>query len=157
MKRVLFLFAFLFSLEGLAQGGWEALERWLWQAARATSSIPYVYGGEDPRRGMDCSAYVRWVYQHLGVNLPRTSREQFYASVPIREYVPGALLFFSESGREIDHVAIYIGRGYMLHASASRGGVGVDPVSRYAKILVAIALPKAFYRGSPPPLSSRGP
>jgi cell wall-associated NlpC family hydrolase len=73
-----------------------------------------------------------------GVPLPRTSREQLRATVPVREYHPGYLLSFSESGREVDHVAIYIGRGYMLHASGKWGRVVVEPVIRYAPILVAI-------------------
>jgi cell wall-associated NlpC family hydrolase len=63
--------------------------------------------------------------------------------VPVREYRPGYLLFFSESGREVDHVAIYIGRGYMLHASGKWGRVVVEPVIHYRSVLVAIGAPKA--------------
>ena len=78
-----------------------------------------------------------------GIPLPRTSREQLRATVPDREYRPGYLLF-SESGREVDHVAIYIGRGYMLHASGKWGRVVVEPVIRYAPILVAIGAPRTL-------------
>lgn len=117
------------------------LESWLFAVARTTYGIPYRWGGEDPRYGMDCSAFVRWVYSRLGVALPRTSAQQFAASRPVREYKPGYLLFFSESRQRIDHVGIYIGRGYMLHASGKWGQVVTEPVANYASILVAIASP----------------
>jgi cell wall-associated NlpC family hydrolase len=110
--------------------------------AQATQGIPYRYGGEDPRTGIDCSAFVRWVMGRAGIPLPRSPREQLRATVPVREYRPGYLLFFSESRREVDHVAIYIGRGYMLHASGKWGRVAVEPVIRYAPILVAIGAPQ---------------
>jgi hypothetical protein len=74
-----------------------------------------------------------------GGNPPSPDLEgQLRATVPVREYRPGYLLFFSESRREVDHVAIYIGRGYMLHASGKWGRVVVEPVIHYAPILVAI-------------------
>ncbi len=76
-----------------AQDPWEA---WLWRVAQATQGVPYRYGGEDPRTGIDCSAFVRWVMGRAGIPLPRTSREQLRATVPVREYRPGYLLFFSE-------------------------------------------------------------
>jgi cell wall-associated NlpC family hydrolase len=80
----------------------------------------------------------------VGIPLPRTSREQLRATVPVREYRPGYLLFFSQSGRELDHVAIYIGRGYMLLASGKWGRVVVEPVIHYRSILVAIGVPRAL-------------
>lgn len=122
----------------------DAWEKWWWDVARSTAGIPYRYGGQDPRTGMDCSAFVRYLYAHLGYSLPRTSREQYAASIPIREWRVGALLFFSEGGRQIDHVGIYIGRGYMLHASGKWGRVVVEPVARYRSMLVAIGWPRAL-------------
>jgi cell wall-associated NlpC family hydrolase len=141
MKRLAFLPVLLlwnFSL-AQAQDPWEA---WLWRVAQVTQGVPYRYGGEDPRTGIDCSAFVRWVMGTAGIPLPRTSREQLRATIPVREYRPGYLLSFSESGWEVDHVAIYIGRGYMLHASGKWGRVVVEPVIRYASILVAIGAPR---------------
>ena len=141
MIRPIFFWSALLSL-ALAQSAPSSWEMWWWEVARRTQGIPYRYGGEDPVRGMDCSAFVRYVYRHLGYGLPRTSREQFAASEPIREWRVGALLFFAESGRQIDHVGIYIGRGYMLHASGKWGKVVVEPVMRYRSTLVAIGWPK---------------
>jgi cell wall-associated NlpC family hydrolase len=143
MKGLAFLPVLLLWNLSLAQtqDPWEA---WLWQVAQDTRGIPYRYDGEDPRTGIDCSAFVRWVMGTAGIPLLRTSREQLRATVPVREYRPGYLLFFSESRREVDHVAIYIGRGYMLHASGKWGRVVVEPVIRYAPILVAIGAPRAL-------------
>jgi cell wall-associated NlpC family hydrolase len=140
MKRLAFLSVLLLWNLSLAQAQdpWEA---WLWRVAQVPQGVPYRYGGEDPRTGIDCSAFVRWVMGTAGIPLPRTSREQLRATVPVREYRPGYLL---ESGREVDHVAIYIGRGYMLHASGKWGRVVVEPVIRYAPILVAIGAPRAL-------------
>jgi len=79
-----------------------------------------------------------------GGDPPPPDLEELRATVPVREYRPGYLLFFSESRREVDHVAIYIGRGCMLHASGKWGRVVVEPVIRYAPILVAIGAPRAL-------------
>jgi hypothetical protein len=97
MKRLAFLPVLLLWNLSLAQAQdpWEA---WLWQVAQDTQGIPYRYGGEDPRTGIDCSAFVRWVMGTAGIPLPRTSREQLRATIPVREYRPGYLLSFSESG-----------------------------------------------------------
>jgi len=119
-------------------------DRWIawWQeVANRTVGIPYRYGGEDPASGIDCSAFVRWIYGHLGIRLPRTSRQQWQYVTPAQEYRPGYLLFFSQSQRFIDHVGIYIGNGLMLHASGKWGKVVVEPVRRYQKILVGIGNP----------------
>lgn len=141
MRVLAFLLVLL--VPSFASASWE---NWLWQVATRVQGIPYRYGGNDPATGMDCSAFVRWVYAHAGVRLPRTSREQMTTSYLIREYVPGALLFFSANGKHVDHVGIYIGRGYMLHASGRWGRVVVEPVRAYASIMVAIGLPKALLR-----------
>lgn len=140
VRALLLLLTLLAATPALAQR--DPWEEWLWKVAEVAQGIPYRYGGEDPRTGMDCSAFVRWVMARAGILLPRTSREQYRATVPVREYRPGYLLFFSESGREIDHVAIYIGSGYMLHASGKWGRVVVEPVRNYAAILVAIGAPR---------------
>ena len=148
MRKLAVFTAVVWSMTAFAQPGGDPWEAWLWKVAAATQGIPYRYGGEDPRTGMDCSAFTRWVMRAAGIQLPRTSREQFLATVPVKEYRPGYLLFFSQSGRQIDHVGIYIGRGYMLHASGKWGRVVVEPVSSYASILVAIGAPR-------PPKSQR--
>lgn len=133
---VAFAFTFLFALATPPP------PRLLYQAIEPYLGTPYLWGGTDPERGLDCSAFVRLVYRKLGVPLPRTSRQQ-YASLPrvTDELLPGDLLFFSENGRNITHVAIYLGDGYMAHSALSRGGVVIEPAIDFKEIYVAAARP----------------
>lgn len=82
--------------------------------------VRYVWGGNDPHTGFDCSGYVRYVYARIGVDLPRVTRDQARAgaAVPLDRsaFRPGDLLFFASNGRRIDHVAIYVGDGRIIHA-----------------------------------------
>lgn len=81
----------------------------------------------------DCSYLVQWVYQQLGINLPRTAAEQAKFSVEngltvsAADLVPGDLVFWSyeQNGRfmDITHVGIYAGEGKVIDASSSRGQV----------------------------------
>lgn len=77
--------------------------------------VPYVWGGEDPSIGLDCSGLVKIVFRKFGVDLPHYSRAQaeLGASVSYDELQPGDLVFF---GRPIHHVGIYLGEGYFIHA-----------------------------------------
>ncbi|HYC33769.1 MAG TPA: C40 family peptidase [Gemmatimonadales bacterium] len=93
----------------------------------------YVYGGESPASGFDCSGFVQYVFAKHGVELPRTSRQQVTAgrkvpggSAALR---PGDLMLFASTGGAIDHVAIYAGEGRILHSSRSGGGVAYDDLS----------------------------
>jgi len=88
-------------------------------AMRAMSLLgtPYRYGGEVPG-GFDCSGLVRFVYRQLGVEVPRTTLEQYSAARPVAlgQLQPGDLLFFKTQGRRVSHVAIYTGEGRFIHA-----------------------------------------
>lgn len=90
---------------------------------------PYRYGGTTPD-GFDCSGLVQYVYRQIGVSLPRSSREQRAAAseIRMRDAQPGDLLFYSFSGRGIDHVAIYLGDRQAVHAPASGRAVIVASV-----------------------------
>ena len=86
---------------------------------------PYVYGGTSLQNGADCSGFVQSVYRDaLGMSLPRDSRSQASGSTTISEseLQPGDLVFYNSGGGAIDHVAIYIGGGQVVHASNSRTG-----------------------------------
>ncbi len=114
---------------------------WLHEAARRLVGYPYLFGGEG-RGGFDCSGLVRYLYRHLGVSLPRTSREQYQVVARVDRVLPGDLLFFSEGRRVVDHVGVYLypdprtGELLMLHASGRWGRVVVEPLSRYQSIFV---------------------
>jgi cell wall-associated NlpC family hydrolase len=80
--------------------------------------IPYRWGGENVVDGMDCSGFVRAVYNLCGLSIPRTSRDQFKAgeSVAKEGLQDGDLVFFGSSENSINHVGIYIGNGRFVHA-----------------------------------------
>ncbi|MDQ7727131.1 NlpC/P60 family protein [Halomonas sp. SpR8] len=86
------------------------------------AGTPYRIGGTT-KRGIDCSALVRNVYRDtFNLELPRSTRGQVHEGRPIdrQELQAGDLVFFSPPGR-YNHVGIYVGDGYFLHASTSRG------------------------------------
>jgi gamma-D-glutamyl-L-lysine dipeptidyl-peptidase len=80
--------------------------------------IPYQWGGNNVVEGMDCSGFVRAVYNLCGVNIPRTSREQFQTgdNVGKDDLKDGDLVFFGGSAEAINHVGIYVGSGRFVHA-----------------------------------------
>ena len=80
--------------------------------------IPYRWGGDNVVEGMDCSGFVRAVYNLCGINIPRTSREQFRVgdSIGKDDLMDGDLVFFGASPSEINHVGIYVGSGRFVHA-----------------------------------------
>jgi cell wall-associated NlpC family hydrolase len=82
--------------------------------ALSQRGVHYSWGGSSPRTGFDCSGFTRWVFAHVGIDLPHQSGEQFSLghSVPIRALKPGDLVFFSHLG----HVGIYIGHGLFVHS-----------------------------------------
>jgi len=80
--------------------------------------IPYQWGGDNVVEGMDCSGFVRAVYNLCGVNIPRTTREQFRTgdSVGRESLRDGDLVFFGSSEDAINHVGIYVGNNRFVHA-----------------------------------------
>lgn len=83
--------------------------------------LPYVWGGTDPEKGMDCSGLVQVVYKNLGIDLPRLSADQARAGTAVAsmaEAKPGDLIAWDNSGRNVgaDHIAIYAGNGKMIEA-----------------------------------------
>ncbi len=85
--------------------------------------VPYVFGGNNPRTGLDCSAYVKLVYSQVGINLPRTADAQYEVGTPIAtpDLLPGDAVFFETYAPGASHVGIYIGDGNFIHASSSKG------------------------------------
>lgn len=89
---------------------------------------PYRWGGTDPNTGADCSGFVQYVMEHAaGIHIDRTSREQASEgeAVSASAMMPGDLLFYA-GGSTIDHVAMYIGEGKIVHAANSRSGIKIS-------------------------------
>lgn len=88
--------------------------------ASAMLGAPYRYGGANPR-GFDCSGLVYFSYRQAGLELPRTARDQFAYSQPIKlqHLQPGDLVFFKLTGAKASHVGIYAGNGEFIHAPSS--------------------------------------
>lgn len=86
---------------------------------------PYVYGGTSLTNGTDCSGFTMSVYAHFGYALNRASYEQVNngISVSMDSLLPGDLLFYTNGGSSIGHVALYIGDGQIIHASTERTGI----------------------------------
>jgi cell wall-associated NlpC family hydrolase len=80
--------------------------------------IPYRWGGDNVVEGMDCSGFVRAVYNLCGLSIPRTSRDQFKAGDQVMkdDLKDGDLVFFGSSPDNINHVGIYVGEGKFVHA-----------------------------------------
>ena len=89
----------------------------------------YVWGGNDPHTGADCSGFVRYVYKHVaGVNLERVSRAQAKQGTKIKssQMRPGDLIFYTDRGGTVNHVAMYIGNGQIVHAASRRSGIKIS-------------------------------
>jgi len=82
---------------------------------------PYRWGGSNPATGLDCSGFTQLVFKNMGVNIPRTSKQQSRVgqSISPSQMQPGDLVFF---GRPVHHVGIYMGEGRYIH-SPKRGDV----------------------------------
>ncbi len=80
--------------------------------------IPYQWGGNNVVEGMDCSGFVRAVYNLCGVNIPRSSKDQFKTdeNVGREDLKEGDLVFFGSSEEAISHVGIYVGSRRFVHA-----------------------------------------
>ncbi len=100
------------------------------QYAKEFIGNPYVWGGTSLTKGADCSGFVMKVFQKYGVKLPRNSRSQANCGTTIKvpEAKPGDLIFYAR-GKTINHVAIYIGNGQVVHASSPKTGIKISNVS----------------------------
>lgn len=88
----------------------------------------YVYGGNDPNTGADCSGFTKYVLAHAAnVHINRSSASQATQGKTVsRENVrPGDLVFYG-NGSSVDHVALYIGNGQIVHASSAKTGIKIS-------------------------------
>lgn len=102
------------SGKGQIQGAPGTAEAFV-EKVRSYIGVPYVWGGTDPAKGLDCSGLVQTAAREVGVTLPRVTYDQQHSGVEvdgIENAKPGDLLILRNSG----HVAVYVGNGKAIHA-----------------------------------------
>ena len=89
----------------------------------------YVWGGETLGKGVDCSGFTKCVYAHFGIYLTHYSGSQAAEGKRISrsELKKGDLVFYAKNGT-INHVAIYIGDGQVVHARSARRGICITDI-----------------------------
>lgn len=102
----------------------------------------YVWGGESLTNGVDCSGFTMKIYQKYGIYLPHSSRAQPGHGTKIsRDQIrPGDLIFYG-NGSSINHVAIYIGNGQVVHASNARDGIKISSAFYRTPVCIVSYLP----------------
>ena len=93
----------------------------------------YVYGGDTPKEGFDCSGFTQYVFGKQGIELERTAADQASQGTKVlkSDLKAGDLVFFDTNGghNNINHVGIYIGNGRFIHASSPRSGILITDLS----------------------------
>ena len=97
--------------------------------------VPYLWGGTDPAKGLDCSGFLQLVYKKFGIELPRVSSQQATAGQPVAslaEARPGDLVFFDYDPNRpgIDHAGLYLGNGKMVAAPTEGQNVKIQDVGK---------------------------
>jgi hypothetical protein len=131
--------AFTVSPNGTTSAGGTDLGQAAVTDAQSYLGVPYVYGGTDPTKGLDCSALVQRSYADLGVTLPRTSQEQSTMGSPVASLAdakPGDLVCF---GVPATHIGIYVGNGKMIDAPHTGTSVQIQTITKVPSTIRRIA------------------
>jgi murein DD-endopeptidase len=127
------------------------------RAAMQLVGAPYHFGGAD-QQGFDCSGLAVYAYERVGVEIPRTAREQQLAArpVPVDALSPGDLVFFRIHSLHVNHVGIYTGNGRFIHAPRSGETVSYGNLTTgyYHNHFVAAG---RFWSGTAPPTLEPSP
>jgi len=100
------------------------------ELAKRFLGVTYLWGGRSSY-GYDCSGYTQMLVRSRGITMPRDTRLQAEwdgaEDVDRKRLIPGDLLFFGASRAEVNHTALYIGGGKMIHSSTqNRPGVQIS-------------------------------
>ncbi|MFY0545150.1 C40 family peptidase [Brevibacillus sp. H7] len=109
-----------------------AEESLLMSTVKELYGVPYKSAGTS-KKGFDCSGFTRYVFQSLGVELPRSSAAQYGVGTKVsrKDLQPGDLVFFNTNGRSISHVGIYIGNNTFVHSASGKGIVNTKLTDPY--------------------------
>ncbi|MCU1622067.1 MAG: hypothetical protein JWL79_912 [Frankiales bacterium] len=118
------------------------------QVALAQVGTRYVWGGESPGAGFDCSGLVQYAYTRAGLALPRTAQSQYDLGPhldprldPAAGLQPGDLLFFGAGPTQVTHVGIALGDGRMADAPHTGAFVRVEPVAGFRPAFLGATRP----------------
>jgi len=129
------------QVTGTAAGSKEGLAAV--HAAESQIGVPYVWGGESPGYGFDCSGLTEWSWAKAGYSIPRTAAEQYDAlqRVPLSDLRPGDLLFYYnlDGDNTVDHVVMYVGSGpygvnTIIAAAHTGTNIGFEPLFTYGLV-----------------------
>jgi hypothetical protein len=126
--------------------------------------MPYIWGGENPNSGFDCSGLMQYVCRTWGISIPRTAAEQYHMGRPVSfmDLEPGDLVFLANTYKPgVSHVGMYIGDGLWVNASGT--GIGIvegdvpyfDASGPGARRLNLSHLPRVAGEPAPPALPNR--
>jgi glucan-binding YG repeat protein len=112
----------------------ESLEQKIDEIKRYVTT-PYLYGGATTK-GWDCSGFTQWALKYLGVSIPRSSYDQAKGGMVINVkdkslWKAGDILLYANSSGSINHVALYLGDGKLMHALNSKYGTLIQGVDYY--------------------------
>jgi peptidoglycan DL-endopeptidase CwlO len=101
------------------------------RAAMSREGMPYVWGAAGPT-AFDCSGLVQWSFAQAGIVMPRVAADQALSgpAVPVSQLQPGDLLFYHTDPTDptyVSHVAIYLGKGWMIQAPEPGEDVQIVP------------------------------
>lgn len=105
-------------------------QKLLVKVAMGFLGAPYRLGGSSVT-GIDCSAFVKKIYQFFNIELPRTAFEQYHVGMRVarNDLTEGDLIFF-KTKKPVGHVGIYIGNNQFVHAASRKKGVRVDDLNQ---------------------------
>ncbi|MEZ5479043.1 MAG: C40 family peptidase [Thiolinea sp.] len=111
----------------------QRVERVIYNAEKQIGT-KYVWGGDSPETGFDCSGLVQHSMQAgANVQVPRTAAEQYRAAVKVPEprAERGDLVFFITRGKAVSHVGIYLGDGKFVHAPRTGSRIMTSDLNAY--------------------------
>ena len=102
------------------------------EVARSFLGVRYRFGGSSGE-GFDCSGFVQTVFNRVGIELPRSSRDQFASGkiITYKDLRPGDVIAFDiRFRRRVSHVGIYVGEGKFIHSNRRGGSVRIADLSK---------------------------
>lgn len=128
-------------ITGTAAGSAQGLNALKW--AKSQIGVPYVWGGETPGVGFDCSGLTQWAWAKAGFTIPRTTETQWadLRHISLKQLQPGDLLYYYnlDGDHQVDHVVMYAGSGpwgtsTIIAAAHSGTNVSLAPIFTFGLI-----------------------